>query len=253
MDSLHPIIRVVDEAYLIPQLNRTRRITALLPYDYDTSGKHYPVLYLLDGQNLYSKDAPYGSWEIAKSLEKLAETGNHEIIIIAIDHADEERVMEYSPYYNPKFGNGQGDLFLRFLLETLIPEVETRFRVSPGRENRGIGGSSMGGLLSLYAGIRNPEMFGKLMIFSPSLWISPKLYYHTSKFVARMPMHIYVYAGEKESKNHIANVRRLKESLFRTDADTSQLTFQLSIHPEGTHSEVYWGMEFPKALKWLFF
>ena len=253
MNSFQPIIKVVDEAYLIPQLNRSRRITALLPYDYYSTRKRYPVLYLHDGQNLYSKDAPYGSWDIRESLAKLADIKKHEVIIIAIDHGDEERVMEYSPYYNSQFGEGQGNLFLQFLMDTLIPEVESRYRINTQRENRGIGGSSMGGLFSLHAGIKHPEVFGKMMVFSPSLWINSEIYELTSNFEADLPVRMYVYAGEQESKNHIANVNKLKESLSVKQRDRTKLDFQLSINPEGTHSEVFWGKEFPVALEWLYY
>lgn len=251
--ELRPIIQVIEEAYEIPQLGRTRRIAALLPHDYEEVETHYPVLFLHDGQNLYNKDAPYGSWAVDEALAELAKEGKKNVIIIAIDHGDETRVMEYSPYFNPKFGEGQGELYLEFLMDKLIPYVGKKFRVLEGREHLGIGGSSMGGLISLYAGITYPETFGKLMIFSPSLWISPKLFFHTSNYSATLPTDMYVYAGEKESKNHISNINRLKSSIFIAENNHSMLRFKLSINAKGTHSEVYWGKEFPKALKWLFF
>ena len=134
-----------------------RRISALLPHDYDETDKNYPVLYLQDGQNLFNPNAPYGDWAIDKSLTQLAQDGLKDLIIIAIDHGHEERVYEYSPYYNPLFGEGKGDAYLSFINETLIPYVSKKFRTKPGYENVGIGGSSMGGLISLYAGLKFPK------------------------------------------------------------------------------------------------
>ncbi|MEZ4773778.1 MAG: alpha/beta hydrolase-fold protein [Bacteroidia bacterium] len=248
-----PIIRVIEEDYEIPQLGRRRRISALLPYDYEESETYYPVLYLHDGQNLFNEHAMFGNWAIDQSLAKLAEKGLKDIIIIAVDHGGEERISEYSPYYNPKFGEGSGELYLQFVEQTLKPYVDRKFRVFTDRLNTGIGGSSMGGLISLYAGIVHNHVFSKMMIFSPSLWISPKVYYHTSSFLAKEKTEMYVYAGEQESKSHITNVKRLKSSLYRSTADQSLLRFHLSINPEGTHNESFWREEFPKAIEWLYF
>ncbi|MCB0836003.1 MAG: alpha/beta hydrolase [Bacteroidetes bacterium] len=251
--NYHPIIKIIEEDYEIPQLGRKRRISALLPYDYEETTHSYPVLYLHDGQNLFNENAPFGNWAIDHSMAALAREGLKDLIIIAIDHGGEERITEYSPYFNPKFGEGEGELYIQFLLETLKPYVDRKYRVKPEREFTGIGGSSMGGLISLYAGIVYGQYFGKMMIFSPSLWISPKLYYHSSNFIASEPTELYVYSGEKESRNHISNVKRLQSSLFRTNADQSKLRFHLSINPEGTHSEVHWKNAFPNAVKWLYF
>lgn len=251
--NLQPVVEVLDEHYKIPQLNRTRRIAALLPHDYYQTDKEYPIIYLLDGQNLYSKDAPYGSWNIRQSLSQMAGKGHHEVIIIAIDHGDEERIMEYFPYYNPRFGQGEGELLLQFFMKDLIPEVEGRYRVKKKRESRAIGGSSLGGLFSLYAGMKRPLSFGNLLVFSPSLWISPQVYADLERFYSIFPTDFYLYAGEKESKDHASNVRRVSDVLFRNKINASKLRFHLSINPEGTHSEVYWGEEFPKAMSWLFF
>ncbi len=248
-----PTIRVIDEAYDIPELGRTRRISALLPHNYDTTDTHYPVLYLHDGQNLFNKDAPYGNWGIDQSLAKLAESGWGDLIIIAVDHGDEERIMEYSPYDNKRFGKGQGEAYLQFLMNTLKPYVDRHFRVLTGREHTGIGGSSMGGLISLYAGMRYKHVFGKMMIFSPSLWIAEEVFQEAEAFVPDPDTRIYVYAGERESVNHIPNVLRLRSCLQTRVADHAGFRLEVAINPEGTHSEVYWGKAFPHALKWLFF
>jgi leucyl aminopeptidase len=248
-----PDIFVIEEDYEIPQLGRRRRISALLPHDYHAVDTHYPVLYLHDGQNLFNGQNYHQNWAIDESLAQLAQEGFKDLIIIAIDHGGEERVTEYSPYFNPRFGDGDGEKYMQFLMETLKPYVDNKFRVLPDRENTGIGGSSMGGLISLYAGMRYQEVFGKLMIFSPSLWISPKVFYDTSRFVATRQTDMYVYAGEKESRNHISNVNRLRNSLFRSGVDQSLLRYHTTINPEGSHNEGFWREEFPEAVKWLYF
>jgi predicted alpha/beta superfamily hydrolase len=248
-----PIIRIIEEEYEIPQLQRKRRIAALLPYDYEQSEKAYPVLYLQDGQNLFDEHAPYGNWAIDQSLKHLASRGMADIIVVTIDHGGEERISEYSPYYHPRFGKGNGQAYLDFLKFTLKPYVDKTFRVLPDRANTGIGGSSLGGLISMYAGFRESSIFGKMMIFSPSLWVSPKIFYHAQCFHPEEDTSLYLYAGGRESKFHLPNVLRMKGALLKRGYDYSHLKFKLNINQEGTHSEFFWREEFPKALKWLYF
>ena len=248
-----PIIRVIEEAYAIPQLGRKRRIAAILPHNYDKTDKKYPVLYLHDGQNLFDHKAPFGTWAVDKSLAWLASLGLPEIIVIAIDHGNKNRLKEYAPFSNKQIGEAEGKLYLRFLLETLKPYVDKNFRVFTDGNNTGIGGSSMGGLISLYAGLHRPEVFTKWMIFSPSLWIAPKIFEMTNSISELYyPTSLYLYAGGKESENHLPNVIKLANSLRRKDLTEQQFRMQVSINKEGTHSERYWGMEFPRAIYWLY-
>lgn len=248
-----PIITIIEEAYQIPQLGRKRRISALLPYNYNESNKSYPVLYLNDGQNLFNENAPFGNWAIDKELANLAESGNGELIVITIDHGGEDRITEYLPYFNPKFGKGEGVLYLKFLQETLIPYVNKTFRTMPNRENTGIGGSSMGGLISLFAGLNQQQVFSKLLIFSPSLWIAPKIFQQAENFSPHLPMHMYIYSGGKESANHLPNVLRFKNRLLTGNQEFHNIDLHVELNPYGTHSEYYWRHEFPKALQWLYF
>lgn len=254
MNATAPIIRIIEEDYEIPQMGKRRRISALLPANYEETDIEYPVLYLHDGQNLFDDNAPYGNWAIDQSLSRLFNEGCGDLIIIAIDHGGEERLSEYFPYQNKRIGDGQGKLYLKFLFETLKPYVDKKFRVLHDAQNTGIGGSSMGGLISLYAGMSYPEVFGKMMIFSPSLWIAPPIYKLAAKYKPRVPTSLYLYAGEKESQNHIANVLRFQHTFKRNiSPEISNLKFHLSVNPEGTHVEAYWRDEFPNAVKWLYF
>jgi predicted alpha/beta superfamily hydrolase len=248
-----PIIEVIEENYEIPQLNATRKISALLPSDYYDTNKSYPVLYLQDGQNLFNPEATYGDWAIDKSMQRLKKEGFGDIIIIAVDHGEEERITEYLPYKHPRFGDGKGKFYIQFLIEKLIPYVNKNFRTLPDFEHTGIGGSSMGGLISLHAGLRNPKIFGKLMIFSPSLWISKIIFDHTKSFRPLEEAKIYLYAGGKESIEHLPNAKRLGTIIKDKMVKGYHIDFHFSINNEGSHSEIYWREEFPKAVKWLFY
>lgn len=251
--GFYPIIKIIEEAYEIPQLKRKRRISALLPHDYYETDKRYPVLYLNDGQNLFNERAPFGNWAIDKELEGLSERGHGDIIVITIDHGGEDRIIEYLPYFNPKYGKGEGVLYLRFLQETLMPYVNKTYRTLTGRENTGIGGSSMGGLISLFAGLNYQDSFSKLMVFSPSLWIAPKIFQQAQNFSPELPVHMYVYAGGKESQNHLTNVLRFKETLLSNSKDYHNIDLFMHLNPEGMHSEYFWRREFGKAVEWLYF
>jgi predicted alpha/beta superfamily hydrolase len=123
----------------------------------------------------------------------------------------------------------------------------------PDRQHTGIGGSSMGGLISVYCGFIFPELFGKMMIFSPSLWLAPKIYFHAINFFNPFQTKIYLYGGGKEGANMVGNIQRLRSALQRKGLDGSKIEFNVSIDPDGEHSEDHWGREFPKAIDWLYF
>jgi predicted alpha/beta superfamily hydrolase len=253
VEDFKPIIEILDDRFEIPQLEVERRIAALLPFDYHESDKEYPVLYLQDGQNLFNPEAPYGNWAIDDSLAELAIEGHHQVIIIAIDHGDDARILEYSPYYHPRFGEGKGKSYLNFLIEILIPFVESKYRVSRLAKDRGIGGSSMGGLISLYSGLAFPYIFGKMMIFSPSLWLSPMIYFDAEKYKPELEARVYLFAGGKESKFQLPNIKRLSKIIQPLLENSDQAYFHRSIDKEANHGEFYWSIEFPKAIKWLYF
>lgn len=248
----YPIIDIIDDAYEIPQLRRHRRIAVLLPYDYHTSGKSYPVMYLHDGQNLFDEYAPYGNWGVDKSLEDLASKGLGDVIIVAIDHGGELRIQEYLPYTTPRYTEAEGNLYIDFMLNDLKPMIDSRYRVKSDRKSTGIGGSSLGGLISLYAGIRYSEVFGNMMIFSPSLWISEEIYKMAMMYEPAGQTDIYLYAGGMESANHYAQVAQL-DNILQSKRHMANLDVIFSHNPQGQHKEIHWGHQFPLALKWLYF
>lgn len=250
--GFEPIIEVIEEAYVVPHLSATRKISALLPHDYYNTIKRYPVLYLQDGQNLFNPLAPFGDWAIDKSMAKLAQEGLKDIIIIAIDHGEDERIAEYLPYYHPRFGQGKGNFYIQFMIEKLIPYVNKRYRTLTDFHNTGIGGSSMGALISLYAGLANPGVFGKLMIFSPSLWISNKIFKQTKSFKPLQESKIYLYAGGQESAQHLPNAQKMEAIIREKMIKGYSIDFFFSVNHFGDHSEEHWREEFPKAVSWLF-
>ena len=110
----------------------------------------------------------------------------------------------------------------------------------------------MGGLISIYAGFIYPAVFSNLRSFSPSLWVAPNIHFSAIHFDASLDTRIYIYAGAGESKNMVPNINRFKTAIEQQQFDAN-ITFNLSIDPEGQHNEARWGQEFPKAVEWLFF
>lgn len=243
---------IIEDDFEIPQLKKRRRVWALVPCDYYQTKKRYPVLYLQDAQNLFDERAPFGNWGIDQKMAILKELGYGDLIIIAIEHGGKDRIKEYSPFETEQFGEGEGDLYARFIVETLKPYVDKKFRSEPHRINTGIGGSSMGGLISTYTAMHYPEVFSKWMIFSPSLWLSNKIFTKADSFKYNDPTFVYLYGGKEESESMESDLRKMS-AILDDKSLLHNMEYNLSIHPHATHNEHWWGAEFPKAVKWLFF
>lgn len=249
-----PIAEVISEEFYIPQLDRYRKVWALLPYDYYISDKKYPVLYLQDAQNLFNEGSPYGNWEIDKKLSILSEYGRGDVIVIAIEHGSEDRIKEYI-FDNDNVANGsEGKKYIRFITDTLKPFVDTHYRTKKDRENTGIGGSSLGALISIYSGFLYPEVYSKLLIFSPSLWVEPNNNFPMMNFRNPFKTKIYLYGGELEGSKMVKRIEVFEKYLKRWEKkNLFDFEFKISINPDGAHSEFYWSQEFPRAIEWLFY
>lgn len=253
-EEYFPIAEIISEEFYIPQLDRYRKIWALLPYDYHISGKSYPVLYLQDAQNLFNEGSDYGNWEIDKKLSVLSEYGRGEVIIIAIEHGSEDRIKEYI-FDNDHVANGsEGKKYIRFITDTLKPFVDQHYRTKKDRENTGIGGSSLGALISIYSGFLYPEVYSRLLIFSPSLWVEPNNNFPMMNFRVPFKTKIYLYGGGQEGSKMVKRIHAFEESLKRWEENRLfDFEIRTSINPEGTHSEFYWSQEFPRAIEWLYY
>lgn len=249
-----PIVEIISEDFYIPQLNRTRKIWALLPYNYHQTDKTYPVMYLHDAQNLFNEGSAYGNWEIDKKMSILAEYGRGDVIIIAIENGSEDRIREYMLDNDSITKNAEGKKFIRFLADTLKPYVDQHYRTQPEREATGIGGSSLGGLISIYSGFLYPEVYSKLLIFSPSLWVNPENNFPQMNFKNPYNIKVYMYGGEQEGSEMTERIELFEQTMEGWENSHSlQFDFKTSINPEGKHQEFYWSQEFPRAMEWLYY
>jgi len=241
---------IMDEEFEMPQLNRFRRIWLYLPPDYDQSTNEYPVLYMHDGQNLFDQFTSFaGEWEIDETLNRLVDQGYKVPIVVGIDNGGIYRIDELTPWNNPDYGGGQGDEYMAFIVETLKPFIDENYRTLSDRENTGIMGSSLGGLISTYGALKYQNIFSKAGPFSPAYWINNDSIWN---FITSVGMQndiwFYQNVGEHEGDNYINNMYKMEDSLRAEGFEN--ITSKVILG--GDHNEQTWRNDFEEAYLWLF-
>lgn len=250
-DDLPENLILFDPAFPIPSLDRTRRIRVLLPPDYHDSELHYPVLYMHDGQNLFSaQEAFSGEWKVDEAMDDFHTEGYPGAIIVAIDNGGAHRIGEYTPFAHPEHGGGDGEAYVDFIADYLKPAIDDSLRTLPGREHTGIMGSSLGGLISFYAGMARPEIFSKVGALSPSFWFSDSIYDYAAETGFSLPAMNYFLAGGLEGQSVFDNAQNMVDLMI--DAGFSPEWLRLEFDPQGAHNELFWSQRFPEAFRWLF-
>lgn len=259
------IIRIAPDVYS-HQLRNERDLIVYLPPSYHHTQRRYPVIYMQDGQNLFDNATSYaGEWGVDETMEYLGLQEGLEAIIVAIPNAGIHRLDEYSPFRDSRLGGGRGNDYLRFIIESIKPQIDTEFRSLPGRRYTGIMGSSMGGLISLYAYFEYPSVFGYAGVMSPSLWFAGEAIFDYIDSANYHPGKIYLDAGTREygesansgrlhraaaSRRYYASVRRLKGMLVKK----GYRPFRDIMHVEekwAEHSESSWARRLAPALRFL--
>jgi predicted alpha/beta superfamily hydrolase len=247
-NTASPQVKIIDTAFKIPQLNRTRRIWVYLPKGYGTSKKSYPVIYMHDGQNLFNEQtAPFGEWGVDEALDTLQIKTKKEAIIVGIDNGGDKRMVEYNPYDNTQFGKGEGDKYVEFLAKTLKPYIDKTFRTRKDSANTFVAGSSMGGLISLYALAKYPNVFGGAGVFSPAFWTSPSMYDAVSSTTWKSANKLYFYAGGKEGGLMIPDM----EKMIKIVEGKGKSHLRIIKAPLGQHNEATWRKYFPDFYSWI--
>lgn len=244
-------LRVLDSNFPLPQFNTLRRIWIYLPPGYDTSTLSYPVLYMLDGQNLFDvATTAFGTeWAVDESMENIIGNGGQQAIVVGMDHGDAARINEYTPWSNPNYGGGAGENSLDFVVNELKPYIDLHFRTVPGRMHTAIAGSSLGGWMAMYMALERPDIFSKAGVFSPSFWYSDSCYQHASAQGHQFPMRIAMVAGDQESNSMVPDMYRMRDTLLANGFSNAELS--VTNHFDGQHSEWYWAREFPAVYNWL--
>src|SRR5437899_7804886 len=244
--------------------HNTRFLRVWLPPGYDAvenQARRYPALYLNDGQNLFEDSTSFTGveWQVDETADRLIREGIvQSMIIVGIDNAGKERFREYMPHrsLSPMMLRVQGNRYPNFLMKEVMPFVARNYRVAPGPENTGLGGSALGALISLYTAAVHPGWFGRLLIESPSLWASNRQMIKDSRTIEQWPEPIFLATGTAEAgredrdRGVVDDVRELANIFRRTGLDDRRL--QVMIDEGATHHESAWARRFPDALTFLF-
>ena len=250
---------IISKEFEIPQLKRKRKIRLYLPPGYSKSKESYPVVYMHDGQNLFDKETSFsGEWGVDETLNKLYDDKNLKLIVIGIDNGGSKRLDEYSPWRNSKYGGGEGDAYLDFIVHTLKPYIDKNYRTLKDKPNTGIIGSSMGGLISHYAGLKFHKTFGKIGVYSPAFWFAPEIVGYSKIHGNISDTKMYFLAGGKEGNNTAFNEisQTVKDMNLMVDIlkkqNFSPKNIQSKVVPEGKHNEKLWRTNFEETILWLF-
>jgi enterochelin esterase-like enzyme len=242
----------------------TRMLRVWLPPEYDDPVnllRYYPVFYLNDGQNLFDRGSAYTGveWQVDETADRLIrEKVIPPMILVGIDNAQKDRPKEYLSYrsLNPPQLRPQGKRYPDFLINEVMPFLYERYRIGRGPENTGLGGSSLGAIISLYTVMDRPGVFGRLLLESPSLFISNRQLLKHSLAVRQWPERIVLAIGTRECGNEerdqeiVDDVRELEHILRRAGLGEEHLL--VKIDEGAAHSEGDWARRFPEALKFLF-
>jgi len=245
------------EKYRSRFLPRTRDLIVYLPPGYEENAySRYPVLYLQDGQNLFDGSTsfiPGMDWHVKDTADQLIGQGAiRPLIIVGIYNTGKWRLGEYTPSRDKKMGGGKADRYGQMLLEEIKPFVESQYRTLSGPANTGLGGSSLGGLLAIYLGLRFPQVFGKLAVLSPSVWWNRGWILNFASRVA-LPgrPRIWLDVGTKEGGRSAENVRRLCNVLVEKGwHEGGDLRFEVISGAE--HNEAAWAQRVGPFLQFLF-
>jgi len=242
----------------------TRFLRVWLPPGYEdpsNAGRRYPVLYLNDGQNLFEPNTSFTGveWQVDETADRLIREGVvPPMIFVGMDNATKHRFREYMPHrsLHPVMLRVQGTRYPTFLTREVMPFMARNYRVASGPENTGLGGSSLGALISIFTAAVCPGMIGRLLIESPSLWASNRQLIRESRNVRRWPERVFLAAGTTEvgpkdrDQSVVDDVREMAGILRRAGLDEKRL--RLVIEEGGTHHESAWARRFPEALAFLF-
>jgi predicted alpha/beta superfamily hydrolase len=254
--SLTGDIRLL-EAFQSDALGNSRDVLVYLPPGYEENlQRRFPVLYLHDGQNVFDTSTSFTGteWGVDETAEHLVQQGRvAPLIIVAINHAGLQRANEFAPTRDTRRGaGGQADAYTRFVVEELKPYVDRTFRTQPAAAQTAVGGSSLGGLVTLHIGLEHPEVFGALAVLSPSIWWDRRaVLTRLEALPDRLPWRIWLDVGTAEGRDTVRNTRALKgilqEKGWRPGTDLSYLEAH-----DAPHAESAWAERVAPMLEFLF-
>jgi predicted alpha/beta superfamily hydrolase len=257
-DTPHPRLRL-HRGFASRHLPDARDVIVYLPPGYDEEPQRsYPVLYMQDGQNLFDGRTSFiqgRTWEMREQADDAIEAGEVEpLVIVGIYNTGERRLAEYTHERDWQRGGGEADRYGQLLTDDLLPWIARQYRVRTDRESTGLGGSSLGGLVTLYLGLRLAHRFGKLAVMSPSVWWNHKsILGYLNERAAQIwdRPRLWLDVGEREGQRTMRDTEMLARRL-KANGWIPGETLHFERVPDGTHDEPSWARRVEPMLRFLF-
>ncbi|SDS51840.1 alpha-glucosidase [Polaribacter sp. KT25b] len=245
-------VSILKKEFIIDGLNDiSHKVWLYLPPNYDKSKEKYPVIYMHDAQNLFDDVTSFvGEWGIDETLNELYKNTGKNFIIVGVENGGEKRIEEYTPWKHEKHGGGKGDIYINFLTNELKPFIDKNYRTKSEANQTAIIGSSLGGLISFYGGLKHPEVFGKIGALSTSFWFSDKVQIFAKENGNQKNTKLFLLVGEKEGDSMVPDTKNMEKLLLETGFPKENI--KTKIVTEGKHSESFWKAEFLEVITFLY-
>jgi enterochelin esterase-like enzyme len=244
------------ERYRSRFLPSERDVIVYVPGGYDWNPqRRFPVLYLQDGQNIFDPATSFAgvAWRVGETTDRLIAEGKIQpLVIVAIYNTGRQRLREYTPSRAKKLGGGGANRYGQMLVKEIKPFIESKYRILVGAHNTGLGGSSLGGLLTMYLGLRYPEVFGKLAVLSPAIWWNQRwIVDYAARRRLKFRPRIWLDIGTQEGLRIVDDARRLRDVLVQKGWQEGG-----DLHYEeiqgGQHNEAAWAQRVDPFMPFLF-
>lgn len=235
-----------------------RTVLVYVPPQYRTEPeRRFPVLYLHDAQNLIDPSTAYipgETWHVHTTADRLAAAGEIEpTILVGIANAGLRRIEEYTPGRDGRLnGGGEGRTYGRLLMDELKPLVDESYRTCTGPQDTGLGGSSLGGLISLFLALERPDVFGKVAAMSPSIWWDQcSILTHVGRAVPRPRLRVWIDSGSAEGPHQVRDTDMLVRQMLRQGWRMG-VDLEYYVADGAEHNERAWAARFDRVLRFLF-
>lgn len=249
-----PILRHHAQFHSV-HLPDDRDVVVYLPPGYEDTDLCHPVLYMQDGQNLFEAETAFQEvhWRLGETADALIAEGVLEpLIIVGVANTGKRRIEEYTPTRDKKLGGGLGDRYGRLLVEELKPFIDATYRTRTDRASTALGGSSLGGLVTLYLGMAYPDIFGSLAVMSPSVWWDRRVILKSvRRWRPTPPVRLWVDMGTAEGRRGLDDARMLKAALVGSGWVVGK-DLRYAEYEGGVHGESAWAARVGEMLAWLF-
>lgn len=245
-------VSILKKEFVITGLNDiSHKVWLYLPPNYKTSKDHYHVIYMHDAQNLFDDVTSFvGEWGVDETLNQLYKKTGKSFIVVGVENGGEKRIEEYTPWKHQKYGGGKGAIYVDFLANQLKPYIDANYRKKPEANQTAIIGSSLGGLISFYGGLKYPNVFGNIGALSTSFWFSDNVNNFAKENANQQNTKLYLLVGGEEGESMVPDTENMSKLLLKGGFKKEHL--KTKIVPEGKHTESFWKAEFLEVITFLY-